>query len=459
MSAPKSKPKSEQFDLAINNAQALIFNPKEKWQHSTETLSVGCKDGKITVLSPTPLTDAKKIIDAKGLHLLPGCIDSQVHFREPGLTHKEDLAAGTLGALKGGITAVFEMPNTTPSTTTTERFEDKMGLAKNRCWVNYAFFIGADKKNTDQLSQLEQLFGCCGTKIFMGSSTGSLLVDDTKELEAILRSGRRPIAVHCEDETRLKERKSIAEKSQNVADHPNWRDEQTSFLATKRITDLSQKTERPIHVLHITSKKEMEYLKTLKDKGQTPITVECLPQQLTFHAPECYEQLGAKAQMNPPIRSLEHQKALWQGISDGTVDVIGSDHAPHTLEEKSKPYPQSPSGMPGVQTLLPVMLTHVNDGRLSLERLTQLICSNPCRIYGVKEKGQIAPGFDADFTLIDLKAQRTIEDKQMACLSGWTPYSGFKAQGWPIATILAGQIAMYEDEIIGHPKGQPVLFA
>ncbi len=448
------------FDLVINNAQTIVYKPGQRWQHTIEPLSIGCQNGKITCISTSALSDSTETIDATHLHLLPGCIDSQVHFREPGLTHKEDLAAGTLGALKGGVTAVFEMPNTSPNTTNKKAFEQKMSLAKDRCWVNYAFFIGACKENIHQLHELEKLPGCVGVKIFMGSSTGSLLVDDSQDLEDILSNGGRRIAIHCEDEKRLNERKNIAMQSKNVHDHPQWRDEDTAFLATQEITQLAQKTNRPVHVLHITSQKEIEFLRELKNStAKDLVTVECLPQHLSFYAPECYTQLGTKVQMNPPIRSRHHHEALWRGITNGTVDVIGSDHAPHTLTEKSLPYPRSPSGMPGVQTLLPVMLTHVNNQRLNLERLTQLTSYNPSRIYGVQNKGQIAEGFDADFTLIDLKIKKTITDNWIECLSGWTPFDGFQCQGWPVATILSGDIAMRDDEVIGQPKGQAVSFS
>ena len=447
------------FDLVINNANVLTHNPEKKWQHQQQKLSIGCKDGKVVEISTTPLTSAQETIEAEHLHLLPGCIDSQVHFREPGLTHKEDLAAGTLGALRGGVTAVFEMPNTNPNTTTKEAFEHKLSLAKDRCWVNYAFFIGASHDNIKHIPDLEKLPGCVGIKIFMGSSTGTLLVDDDKDLENILRHGKRRIAVHCEDETRLKQRKELALQSQKVHDHPVWRDEDTAFIATEKITRLAQKTGRPLHVLHITSQKEIEYLENLKYKyPKDLVSVECLPQHLTLHAPECYDNLGSRAQMNPPIRSRQHQEALWRGIANGTVDVIGSDHAPHTLDEKALPYPQSPSGMPGTQTLIPLMLTHVNNDKLSLERLCQLISYNPCRLYGVQNKGQIAKGFDADFTLIDMKKSKTIENSWIECLSGWSPFEGFQSAGWPVATILAGQVAMRDDEVIGAPKGQSVHF-
>jgi dihydroorotase len=382
-------------------------------------------------------------------------MDSQVHFREPGLTHKEDLETGTRGAILGGVTSVFEMPNTTPPTSTPEALGEKLRLAQGRAWCDHAFFIGATAENADHLNELEVLPGCCGVKIFMGSSTGSLLVSDDDSLRHCLKSGHRRMAIHAEDESRLKERKALLGESPHVRLHPFWRDEETAFLATKRILALAREASRPLHILHVTTAQEMELLKANKDIA----TVEVTPQHLFFAAPDCYDKLGTLAQMNPPIRNAFHREALWQAVSDGTVTVIGTDHAPHTLEEKSKPYPQSPSGLTGVQTLVPLLLNFVNEGRLTLEKMVELVCQNPARLYKAKNKGQIVLGFDADFTVVDLKKKKTIQNSEMATRSGWTPYDGLTVQGWPVMTLIRGSVVMRDGQTVGRPSGQPILFS
>jgi dihydroorotase len=451
------------LDLLIKNAKVLIASDSSKAPTKIEIheTHVGIKDGKIAELTDKNLP-AQQQIDAKGLHLLPGVIDSQVHFREPGMVHKEDLGTGTRGAALGGVTSIFEMPNTQPPTTTAEAFADKMNRAAKKAWVNYAFYIGAAASNVEQLATLEKLPSCSGIKIFMGSSTGTLLVDDEEVLENVFRHGSRRVIIHSEDEKRLKERKHIAIESHDVRNHPLWRDEQTALISTEKLLRLSQKTKRPVHVLHVTSRDEMDLLRKtkaeLKGTEAHRVSVEVLPQHLTLFAPDCYERLGTRAQQNPPIRSKEHQDALWKAVADGTVDVLGSDHAPHTLEEKAKTYPDSPSGMPMVQTLVPIMLNHINNGRLSLERFVELVCENPRRLFGCHSKGRIALGLDADLTLVDLSATRTIENKWIASRSGWTPFDGMKVKGWPVATIIGGRLVMQDNQVLGTPQGSPVTF-
>jgi dihydroorotase len=436
------------YDLIIKNG--LVYS-----QGSFHNTDVAVSKGMIEALGNFQSDTADKIINAKGLHVLPGVIDTQVHFREPGNEHKEDLQSGTLSAISGGVTAVFEMPNTKPPTTTLEALKDKMNRAKERTYCDYAFYIGASHENISELSKLEFQQGVCGTKIFMGSSTGSLLVEDDFTLEKILKAGKRRVAVHSEDEYRLKDRKHIAIEAKNPIAHPEWRDEETALNATRRILDLAKKTFRPVHVLHVTSAREIELLGKNKDIS----TVEVTPQHLTLFAPDCYEKLGTLAQMNPPIRDKHHMDALWRGIANGTVDVIGTDHAPHTLEEKKKEYPDSPSGMPGVQTLIPIMLNHVNNGKLSLERLVELLCVNPAKIFQIRDRGNIAVGMEATFTLIDLKETREITHDWLKSKCNWSPYEGMEVTGWPKAAILRGKIAMFEDEIIDFPKGMPLVFS
>jgi dihydroorotase len=446
------------LDLIIKNAKVLLTQEVQgKIKISESPIHVGVKNGKITYLGNENIA-ATQILDAKGLHLLPGIIDSQVHMREPGMIHKEDLGTGTRAAALGGVTSVFEMPNTIPPTTTVELHQDKVRRALTKAWVNFGFFVGASAENVEQLANLEQLPFCPGIKIFMGSSTGNLLVDDLQTLEQIFRLGKRRVILHSEDEARLRERKHLAIDSKDVKSHPIWRDEQSALISTQKLLSLSEKTGRPVHVLHVTTAEEMQLLKKSKKKPFERITVEVLPQHLTLFSPDCYERLGTLAQQNPPIRDKRHQEALWKAVNDGTVDVLGSDHAPHTLEEKKKEYPSSPGGMPGVQTLLPVMLNHVNDGKLSLIRLIELLCENPRHVFGCKSKGRIAIGLDADFTLVDLKKVRTIENKWIASRSQWTPFHGMKVTGWPIATVVGGELVMQDDQILGTPHGAGVTF-
>jgi dihydroorotase len=437
---------SPSYDLIISGGIAATPN-------GIAPCDIGVRDGRIAALGSVTGA-AGETIDATGLHVLPGVIDTQVHFREPGLEHKEDLETGTRAAALGGVTAVFEMPNTSPSTTNAAAIADKLARATGRAWCDFAFFVGASEENAGELATLERIPGCCGVKIFMGSSTGSLLVADDEALAAVLSSGTRRCAIHAEDEPRLRERLALVREGADVSMHPVWRDEETALKATKRIVALARKAGRRIHVLHVTTAEEMAFLAEHKDL----VTVETTPQHLTLAAPDCYERLGTFAQMNPPIREARHRAALWRAVSDGVVDVIGSDHAPHTKEEKAKPYPQSPSGMPGVQTLVPLLLDHVANGRLTLERFVDLTSTGAQRIYNIAGKGRIALGYDADFTLVDLKATWTIENDWIASRCGWTPFAGMQVTGRPVATIVRGLSAMRDGALIDAPRGRPVRF-
>lgn len=437
------------FDLLIQGGRCYLPG-------GLVEVDLGISAGQIRWLGQAgPNTRAAQVIDARGLIVMPGAIDSQVHFREPGLEHKEDLESGTRAAVFGGVTTIFEMPNTNPNTDTAERLADKVQRATGRAHSNFAFFVGATAGNAEQLAELELLPGCSGVKIFMGSSTGSLLVADDSTLQRVLQHGRRRVAIHAEDEPRLLERKALVSGSDaRVQLHPVWRDEQTALLATERLLAVAERVGRPVHVLHVTTRQEMELLATKKQIA----TVETTPQHLTLSAPDCYDRLGSRAQMNPPIREAEHQAALWHAVRTGVVDVIGSDHAPHTLEEKAQPYPKSPSGMPGVQTLLPLMLHHVNQGRLNLGRLVDLVCEGPARIYNIVGKGRIALGYDADLALIDLQAQRNVDDASMQSKCGWTPFAGMTLQGWPRMTIVGGKVVVREGELLERGAGKAVRF-
>lgn len=431
----------------------LVFKGGTLVNHAGEGLSdIGVRDGRIAALGSIAEGMAGETIDATGLHILPGVIDTQVHFREPGLEHKEDLESGSRSAVLGGVTAVFEMPNTKPATTTADALADKVARASARMYSDFAFFVGATRDNVEQLAELELLPGAAGVKLFMGSSTGDLLVDDEETLARILGKIRRRAAFHAEDEARLKARMSF-QREGDAASHSEWRDAEAAFAATERLLRLASRAGKRVHVLHVSTAEEMALLALHKDIA----SVEVTPQHLTLAAPDAYEALGTRAQMNPPLRDRYHQERLWWGLDQGVVDVLGSDHAPHTLEEKSKSYPATPSGMPGVQTLVPVMLDHVNAGRLSLARFVDLTSAGPQRIFGIAGKGRIALGYDADLTVVDLKAERVIENAWIGSKCGWTPFAGRKVRGWPVGTFVRGRLAMWEGEL-GQAGGQPVRF-
>ncbi len=438
---------TETFDLLLRGGTLVTHN-------GIDLGDVGVRDGRIVAIGDLRTASAGEMVDATGLHVLPGIIDTQVHFREPGNEHKEDLEAGSRGAVLGGVTAVFEMPNTAPLTTDAEALADKLARAKDRMWCEHAFYMGGTGENAEQLADLEKLPGCCGVKIFMGASTGNLLTEDDATLRRILTTINRRCAVHAEDNYRLNDRQYIAQEAANPTAHPVWRDPESALRATKRLIALARETGARVHVLHISTADEMRYLAAHKDIA----SVEATPQHLTLAAPECYENLGTKAQMNPPIRDDGHRQGLWWGLDQGVVDVLGSDHSPHTLEEKAATYPASPSGMPGVQTILPIMLDHVAAGRLSLLRLMDLLCAGPARLFAIAGKGRIAVGNDGDFTLVDLAAKRRILDSDMANKSGWTPFHDREVTGWPMATIIRGQIVMRDGELANGAVGRPLKF-
>ncbi|HEX3675162.1 MAG TPA: dihydroorotase [Rhizomicrobium sp.] len=414
---------------------------------------VGVIGGRIAAIGALSGAKAAEVFDAKGLHVLPGVIDTQVHFREPGNAHKEDLETGSRAAVLGGVTAVFEMPNTFPPTTTRAAIEDKLARAKNRMHCDYAFYAGATPQNIGALAELERMPGVCGVKAFLGSSTGTLLLSHPDDILAALKAGTRRVAVHSEDEDRLEARKDFRITG-DVRSHPVWRDVETARASTERVINLARMAGRRLHVLHVTTAEELPLLAAAHDF----VTVETTPQHLTLAAPECYERLGAYAQMNPPIRDARHREALWKAVSEGLVDVIGSDHAPHTREEKDKTYPDTPSGMPGVQTLATILLDHVNAGRMSLERFVDLTSAGPQRIFGIAGKGRIALGYDADFTVVDLKKKRKIENAWIASRCGWTPFDGMTTTGWPVATIIRGQTVMRDHALTLASKGEAIRF-
>jgi len=413
---------------------------------------VGIAGDKIAALGDLARADAGTVIDATGLTVLPGVIDSQVHFREPGAEHKEDLESGSRGAVLGGVTAVFEMPNTNPLTTSAETLADKLARARGRMHCDHAFWVGGTHDNADHIPELERLPGAAGIKVFMGSSTGDLLVEDDEGVRKILAMTRRRAAFHSEDEFRLRERQD-KRVAGDPASHPVWRDAEAALRSTKRLAGIARQAGALIHVLHVSTAEEMAFLAAHKDIA----SVEVTPHHLTLSADD-YARLGTYLQMNPPVREASHRQALWEGVGNGVADILGSDHAPHTRAEKDAPYPDSPSGMTGVQTLVPIMLDHVAAGRLSLARFVDMTSAGPARLFGIAGKGRIAAGFDADFTLVDLKRSETISNASIGSRCGWTPYDGVRVTGWPVATIIRGTAVMREGEIIAAGTGEPVRF-
>ncbi|MFZ5735141.1 MAG: dihydroorotase [Pseudomonadota bacterium] len=437
---------SQTYDVILRNG--IVVNQDGEGQRD-----VAISNGRIAAIGGLGSASAGENIDCKGLHILPGVMDTQVHFREPGLTHKEDLETGSRGAVLGGVTAVFEMPNTDPLTITAETFTDKVKRGHHRMHCDFAFFIGGTRENYRDLPELERAPGCAGVKVFMGSSTGSLLVEDDGGLREILKVIRRRAAFHAEDEYRLNERKPLRIES-DPRSHPVWRDPIAALKATERLVTIARETGARIHVLHISTKEEIAYLRDHKDVA----SAEATPHHLTLAAPECYERLGTRAQMNPPVRDASHRDMIWYGVRQGIIDVLGSDHAPHTAEEKAKTYPASPSGMTGVQTLVPIMLDHVNAGRLSLARFVDLTSAGPARLFNMAMKGRIAAGYDADFTIVDLKREETITNNWIASRAGWTPYDGVKVTGWPVGTFVRGKRVMWQGEVMTPSTGEPVRF-
>ena len=436
----------QSFDLLISGATVVNHDGVGK-------RDIAVRGGRIVEIGNISNANGAEILDAKGLHILPGVIDSQVHFREPGLEHKEDLETGSRSAVAGGVTTVFEMPNTKPLTTTAETLADKVRRARHRMFCDFAFYVGGTRENIADIPQLEKLEASAGIKIFMGSSTGDLLVDDEVSLDKIIAKISRRAAFHAEDEARLKARMNVR-RAGDPSSHPEWRDEEAALIATKRLVGLAEKHGRRVHVLHISTAAEMAYLAAHKQFA----SVEVTPHHLTLVAPDCYERLGTYVQMNPPVRDERHRAAIWHALQNGVVDVLGSDHAPHTREEKDHPYPDSHSGMSGVQTLVPIMLDHVNAGRLSLERLVDLTSHGPQRLFNIRAKGRIAVGYDADFTIVDMKRRETITNSWIESRVGWTPYDGVKVTGWPVGTFVRGHKVMWDGEILGLAVGEPVKF-
>ena len=436
---------SENYSLIIKNGSCYVNGKLEK-------TDIALVNNKIKKIGKVEVNDTK-VFDASDKLVLPGMIDTQTHFREPGSTDREDLESGSRAAVLGGITSVFEMPNTNPPTSNLAEFDKKLNLAKNRMHCNYAFYFGATPENTDQLAKLKDLKGCCGVKLFAGSSTGKLLVDKESDIEKVISQSDRIISIHSEDEEILNLRKKFI-KEGDVHSHAEWRNAECAMSSTRRVVKIAERYNKKIHILHVTTKDEVDFLAMHKKN----VTFEITPQHLTLYAPDCYDKLKTFAQMNPPIRKKDHYDRLWVAVKNSVVDILGSDHAPHSKEDKNKKYPASPSGMPGVQTILPIMLNHINNEKLSLEQLIKLMCENPCKIFGIQNKGYIKEGFDADLTIIDMNKEQTITNEMMASKCGWTPFNNMVVKGFPVAAIINGKIVMSNGKVVTEGFGQPLEF-
>ena len=436
---------SDDYNLIIKNGSCYIDGKLTK-------IDLALSGNKIKKIGKVEL-NSSKVYDASNKVVLPGIIDTQVHFREPGSTDAEDLESGSRAAILGGVTSLFEMPNTNPPTSNLTEFDKKLQLAKDRMHSNYAFYFGATPDNIEQLSKLKNLKGCCGVKLFAGSSTGKLLVDKEADIEKVISNSDRIVSIYSEDEEILKLRKKFIRKG-DVHSHPEWRNTECAISSTRKVVKIAERFNKKIHILHVSTKDEVDFLAMHKKN----VTFETTPQHLTLYAPDCYNKLGTYAQMNPPLRTKEHYDRLWVAIKNDLVDVLGSDHAPHLKENKKKEYPNSPSGMPGVQTIFPVMLDHVNNGKLSLEKLIKLMCENPCKIFGIKNKGFIKEGYDADLTIVDMNKNEIIKDEMIASKCGWTPFNNYKVKGFPVATIVNGNLVMFEGKVVSKAKGKPLDF-
>ena len=437
----------ERYDLILKGGHVVT-----PW--GVEAADVAVRDGRIATLGDLRHAEAAETIDCAGLHVLPGLIDPHVHLRDPGDPSVESIETGTKAAVLGGLAAVFDMPNTAKSVVSRDILDEKRAFLEGRAYCDVGLYVGASKKNIAALAELELQPNVCAIKVFAGSSTGDLLVEDDASLEAVMRSGRRRICYHSEDEYRLQERKPMFTPGMPHRNHMVWRDVETAMLGTQRLMAIARRTGRPAHILHVSTAEELAYLRDFRDV----CTVEVLLNHLT-QTDEAYDRLGGYAVMNPPIRDQRHLDAAWAAVTDGTVDCIGSDHAPHSREAKERPWPNTAAGLTGVQTLVPLMLDHVTNGRLSISRLVDLMCAGPARVYGALNKGRLAAGYDADFTLVDLKRQRMIRNDWLATPAGWTPFDGTVCTGWPVATIIRGRAVMREDEVLGAPTGKPVAFA
>lgn len=443
--------------ILIRNATAVL-------PHGVEKTNVLVENERIAAIGErqgfSPATRPDQEIDASGLHLLPGVIDDQVHFRDPGLTHKEDLHTGSLACAKGGVTTFLEMPNTRPATVTVDALDAKLDLAASKSVVNYGFYIGATESNLDELRRAERT---PGIKIFIGSSTGNLLVDSQAALERIFAETKLPLTAHCEDEATVVANRERLGENLRLSDHSRIRDHAAARISTARAIDLAVRHRHPFHVLHVSTADEVELLRdALAESGTLGaarglLTAEACPHHLFFSIDD-YERLGSKVQMNPSIKTADDNAALWQALDDGTIQVIATDHAPHTLEEKAQPYPASPSGLPAVENSLALLLDQVHRGRCTLEQVVHWMSEAPARVWNVLDKGQLVEGWHADLVLVDLAKTATVRDQDQLTKCGWSPWHGTELTGWPVRTFVLGREVFRDGQVDAGARGQEATF-
>ena len=430
--------------------RTLIRNATVVLPDAEERLNVLIEGHRIASIGAPDFARADDVVDASGLHLLPGAIDDQVHFREPGLTHKEDLHHATRACAKGGVTSFLEMPNTRPATTTLRALDKKLAIASQRCHVNYGFYIGATPHNLDALQEATRT---PGIKIFIGSSTGDLLVDQQESLERIFAETTLPICAHCEDETTVKANAARLNGGGKVSEHSLIRDHNAAIIATKRAVELAERHKHRFHVLHVSTAAEVEFLRGTSDL----ITAEACPHHLFFNVND-YDRLGTLIQMNPSIKTTADNEAVWQGLLDGTLEVIATDHAPHTLQEKRQPYPESPSGLPAVENYMALLLNEVNRGRCTISQVAAWTSTAPARVWSLKNKGQIREGFDADLVLVDLHRSETILNENQLTKCGWSPWHGETLTGWPVRTWVMGRTVFADGKVIDGVHGEEIQY-
>ena len=432
----------------------LLKNGQVYYKDELQNLDILIEDNQIKKVEKNISDGANEVKDCTGLTIFPGFIDTHVHFREPGHPKKETLESGSRAAVLGGITGIFEMPNTSPITDNKEMLEDKLTRAKDNMHCNYAFYFGATNENSDKLGFLKGFDGCCGVKMFVGSSTGDLLVKDDFYIEQVIKNSPRIVSIHSEDEDMLLARKNIIEEG-NVKSHYKWRSVECAVSSTKKLIAFANKHMKNIHILHITTKDEVDYL---RDNKTDFATFETTPQHLTLYAPDIYDQLNTFAQINPPIRTKDHRDGIWKGVDDDLISIIGSDHSPHTKEEKKQSYPKSPSGMPGTQTIGLIMTNYFLKGKITLKKLVDLLCVNPCKIFGIKNRGALKAGNVADLTVYKLNEKFTIKDEWIESKCGWTPFNGTTVDVTPYGTIINGKTTVWNQELIEKGFGKPYSF-
>ncbi|MBA2662347.1 MAG: dihydroorotase [Bradymonadaceae bacterium] len=414
------------------------------------------EDGRIVELGRVT-GSAEETIRGEGRWLWPGAIDGHVHFREPGPTHKEDWTSGSMSAVAGGVTSVLEMPNTNPATTSALALEQKRAIAAAKSLCNYGLFFGASPTNSAEYTRIDNV---PGLKIFMGCSTGDLLVHREEDLQRVFAAFDQRIGVHAESERLLNERGALYADRNDVAVHSIIRNPETAAEAVRLACKLAIEHERHLHILHLSTQLELDVVKAARQQAQeegrrTRISCEVCPHHL-FLSTSAYDLMGTKVRMNPPLRDERDREAMWQGLIDGHIDMIATDHAPHTIEEKARPYREAPSGVPGVQTMLVLMLDAAFRGLCTYEQVLQWVCQGPANVWGIVDRGTLEVGAFADLVLIDPHMRRKLTDTEQLSRCAWTPWAGRTLTGWPVLTLVGGRLAYRRDddgpgEIVGSP--------